>query len=91
MIVLVPVALRMPAMLVLIPPLMKFTPAVLASLTQFPAFTIGLGAVRAMLLDSLVQFMLRMFDPALATVAVAVFGVKSWDGSEQQSSCQDGA
>ena len=86
MIVLVPVALRMPAVLVLIPPLMGFTPAMLASLVQFPAFTICLGAVTPMFLNGFVQFMLGVSHPSLT--AVAVFGVHLWDCCEQQCRCQ---
>jgi hypothetical protein len=81
-VVLVPVAFGVPAVLVLVPPLMKFTPAMLASFVQFVALAICLAAVPPMFFDGLVQFMLGVFDAALA--ALAVVGVNSRDRGEQQ-------
>src|SRR5437899_12579618 len=87
MIVLVPVALRAPAMFVLVPPLVKFTPAMLASLVQLAALVPCLLAVPPMFFDGLVQFMLGVFDAALAAL-VAVVGVNPRDCGEQESRCQ---
>jgi hypothetical protein len=89
-IVLVPIALGPPAMFMFIPPPVTFAPATLARLVQFTAFVICLGAVASMALDSAVEIMLGMSDPALAAV-VAVFGVKPWDCREQQSCGQYGS
>src|SRR2546423_10870875 len=80
--VLVPIALRAPAVFVLVSPPMALSPAALASLTQFAALVICLGAVSPMFLDSLVQFMLGVDYPTLASVVI--FGVKAWNRGEKQ-------
>jgi hypothetical protein len=73
-VVLVPIALRVPAVFVFIPPPVTFTPATLSRLVQFAALVVCLSAVASMFLDGFVEFMIGMSDPALA--AVVVFGVK---------------
>jgi len=73
-VVLVPIALRVPAVFVFIPPPVTFTPATLSRLVQFTALVVCLSAVASMFLDGFVEFMIGMSDPALA--AVVVFGVK---------------
>jgi hypothetical protein len=88
-IVLVPVALGVPAVFMFVPPPVTFAPATLARGVQFTALVIGLGAVTSMSLDGLVKIMLGMSDPALA--AVVVFGMKTWDCGEQQSCGQYGS
>jgi len=88
-IVLVPIALGAPAVFVFVPPPMTFAPATLASRVQFTTLVICLGTMASMSLDSLVEIMLGMSDPALATVVV--FGVKSWDCCEQQNRCEYGS
>jgi hypothetical protein len=87
-IVLVPVAFGVPAVLVLVPPLVTLAPAALARFAQFVALAIGFGAVAAMFFDGFVQFVLGMSHAALASVIV--FGVKLWDGGEQQRCRQNG-
>jgi hypothetical protein len=64
-------------MLVLVPPLMTLSPAALASLMQFAALVISLGAVAPMFLDGFVQFVLGVGDPPLASIVI--FGVKAWN------------
>jgi len=88
-VVLVPVALGAPAVFMFVPPPVTFAPATLARGAQFTALVIGLGAVASMSLDGLVELMLGMSDPALATVVI--FGVKTWDCGEQQSCGQYGS
>ena len=88
MVVFVPVALGVPAVLVLVPPLVTFTPAALAGLVQFTALAVGSSAVRSVFFDGLVEFMLGVSDAALT--AVIVFGVKTWDGGEKQSCGEHG-
>jgi hypothetical protein len=66
MIAFVPITFGAPAPLVVIPPLMTFTPASLSGLVQFPAFMIGLPAVTAVVFDGLVQIMLGVRDAPLA-------------------------
>ena len=61
-------------MLVLVPPAMLLAPATLASFVKFTALVLCLAAVASMFLDGLVEFMIRMRDPALTPVEV--FGVK---------------
>jgi hypothetical protein len=88
-VVLVPVAVRVPAVFVFVPPLVTFTPAPLPSLVQFTTLVVCLPAVASMLLDGLVKFMIGMSHPALTPVIV--FGVKAGDRSEEQSRRQCGS
>ena len=89
MVVLVPIAVGVPAAVVLIPPAMLLAPAALARLVQFTALVICLLAVVSMFLDRLVEFMLRVSDPALTPVDV--FGVKSGRCAEEKNCAQDRA
>jgi hypothetical protein len=81
-VVLVPIAVRVPAVFVFIPPPVALTPAPLPSLVQFTALVVCLSAVASMFLDGLVEFMIGMSDPALTPVVV--FGVKSRHCGESQ-------
>lgn len=84
-IVFVPVAVGVPAVLVLVPPAMLFAPATLADCVQFVALVIGLTAVASMALDGAMEFMFLVDDAALA--AVDFVGVQPWrSGDEQESS-----
>ncbi len=74
-VVLVPIPIRVPAVLVFIPPLMPLTPATLPRIVQFTSLVICLFAVASVFVDCLVQFMLRVSDPPLT--AVLVFGLKA--------------
>jgi Sec-independent protein secretion pathway component TatC len=89
MIALVPIAFRMPAVLVLVPPAMLLTPATLSHCVQFATLVIGLPAVSSVALDGLVEFMLGVSYSPLA--AVNVFCVNAWCRGEQQGCGQDGA
>lgn len=86
---LVPVVLGAPAMLVFIPPAMLLAPATLASFVQLVALVICLPAVASVSLDSLVEFMVGVRDPALTPVDV--FGVKSRRRAEEKHCAQDRA
>ena len=79
---LVPVVLGAPAVLVLIPPAMLLAPATLARFVKFTTLVICLAAVASMFLDGLVEFVIRMRDPALT--AVDVFGVKPRRSAEEK-------
>jgi hypothetical protein len=81
-IVLVPIALGVPAVLVFIPPLMAFAPAALPRLVQFATLVVCLSAVASVALDGFVQVMLRVLDAALTPLLA--FGVKTWDGGKEQ-------
>jgi hypothetical protein len=59
-VVLVPIAVRVPAVVVFIPPLMPLTPATLARVVQFTTLVICLFAVAPVFVDCLVEFMLQM-------------------------------
>ncbi len=74
-IVLVPIAVFVPAVLVFIPPLMPLAPATLPRLVQFTTFVICLFAVAPVFLDCFVEFMLGVSDPALTSVLI--FGLRS--------------
>jgi hypothetical protein len=73
---LVPVALGVPAVLVLVPPALAFSPAALAGFVEFAALVICLATVVSMFLDGLVEFVVGVGDPALTSVEV--FGMKGW-------------
>ncbi len=79
----VPIALRMPAMLAFVPPLVTFPPATLPRLVQFSPLVLCFPAIASMLLDSLMDFVLRVSDPALAPVVA--FRVKPRRCSEKQN------
>jgi hypothetical protein len=82
-IVLIPIAFRVPAVLVFIPPLMPFTPAALPGVVQFTALMICTAAVSSVFFDCLVEFMLRVSDSPLT--AVEVFCLDSCGGSTNES------
>lgn len=89
MIALVPIVVGVPAVVVFIPPAMLLAPATLSRFVQFTALAICLLAVASMFLDCLVEFMLRVGDPALTPVDV--FGVKSWRWAEEKDCAQERA
>ena len=89
MIVLVPIAVPVPAVLVFIPPLMPLTPATFSRIVQFTTLVICLFAVASMFLNGLVEFMFRMSDPALTLVGV--FCLESWHCREKQKRRQYGS
>ena len=71
MIVIIPIAIGVPAMTVFIPPAMVGIPAAFSLRTQFVAPVIGLSAVGAMMLDGFVQFVIVIGGDALAIVISA--------------------
>ena len=70
MVVLAPIAFRVPAVLVFIPPLMPLTPATLPRVVQFTTLVICLSAVASVFLDCLVEFMFCVSYSALTSVEV---------------------
>jgi hypothetical protein len=88
-VVLVPIAVGVPAVFVFVPPPMTLTPATLPSLVQFTSLMLRLGAVASVFLDGFVKLMFGVNNPALA--AVVVFGVKPRYCSEKQSCGQYGS
>ncbi len=86
MIVLVPIAHLVPAVLVFIPPLVTLAPATLPRLVQFAALVVCLLAPASMTIDGFVQFMLRMHDTALAPVGT--FRMKAWHCGEEEHRCE---
>ena len=69
-IVVIPIAFRVPAMLAFIPPPMGAVPAALPLRAQSPACVFGLPALGAMPCHSLVQPMVRARNPTLAIMFV---------------------
>jgi hypothetical protein len=67
-VVLVPIAFRVPAALVFIPPPMALSPTTLPRIVQFPALVICHHAARSVSSDCLVEFMFCVSDPALTSV-----------------------
>jgi hypothetical protein len=72
-IMVIPVAIGMPAVAVFVPPTMPFIPAAFPGLAQFVPRTIRLLAVPTVVLDGFVQFVVRLGDATLASIVV--FGV----------------
>jgi hypothetical protein len=87
-VVLIPIAVFVPAVLVFIPPLMPLTPATFSRIVQFTALMTCLFAVASMFLNRLVEFMFRVSDSALTSVEV--FCVESWHCREKQDCRQYG-
>jgi hypothetical protein len=85
-IVLVPIAVFVPAVLVFIPRLMPLAPASLPRLVLFSTLVICLFAVVSMFLDCFVEFMLGVSDSALT--AVLVFRLKPRHGGAKQKRCK---
>jgi hypothetical protein len=67
-VVLVPIAFRVPAALVFIPPPMTLPPATLPRIVQFTTLVICQPAVWPVSPDCLVEFMFCVSDPALTSV-----------------------
>lgn len=67
-IVIVPVAICVPAMLVFVPPTMVLVPAALAGFVEFVPPMISLPAVAAVMFDGLVQMMVRADYSSLAAL-----------------------
>ena len=68
MIVLIPIAFRVPPVFVLIPPAMAVFPAVGARLSKFMAPVIGLGTLPAMFGNGFMEMMICLDDTLLAIV-----------------------
>ena len=81
MIVVVPVALGVPAVFVLVPPAMILIPAALAGFVKFVALVVGLGAVASMSLDGFVELVVGVRDSALAVVVG--LGMQAWGRGEK--------
>ncbi len=82
MVVFIPVAVGVPAVLMFIPPAMLFAPAAFAGCMEFATLMIGLTAVPSMALDGPVKFMFLVSNAALA--AVDFVGVQPWRRGEEQ-------
>jgi hypothetical protein len=80
-VVLVPIALGVPAVVMLVPPAVVLAPATLAGLVQFSAFVIGLSAVASMALDGAMEVVLAANDSVPAMFVT--LGVKPRHCGEQ--------
>jgi hypothetical protein len=69
-VVVIPIAFRVPAVAVFVPPTMVLVPAVFPRVTQLMARTIRLLALPSVMLHGFMQFVVRLGDAALATVVV---------------------
>jgi len=69
-IVVIPIAIGMPAMAVFVPPAMSLVPAAFPRLVQFVPRMVRLPAVPAVVLYGFVEFMVRLGDAPLATAVV---------------------
>jgi hypothetical protein len=84
-IVLIPIAIRVPATIVLIPPSMIFLPAALARFVKLVAPTLSLLTAIAMVLDCFVQLVIGFRNTPLAAVTGA--HVRSACKQEQAGEC----
>ena len=87
-VVLVPIAFRVPAVLMFIPPLMPLTPAPLPRIMQFSTLVICPLAVASVFLDCFVEFMFRVYNSPLTPVAV--FRLNSGRSRKEQNRCEKG-
>jgi hypothetical protein len=67
-VVVIPIAIGMPAVAVFVPPTMPLIPAAFACLVQVVARTVRLPAVPAVILDGFVESVVRLGDAALAMI-----------------------
>src|SRR5262249_62246570 len=67
-VMIIPVVTVVPAMIMLIPPRLAFSPAPFAGFVQFLAPVICLPAEVSMVLNGLVEFVLRVNSTPLATI-----------------------
>jgi len=67
-VVVIPIAIGVPAVAVFIPPAMPLVPAAFARLVQIAARTIGLPAVPAVMLHGFVESVVRPGDTPLASI-----------------------
>jgi len=88
-IVVIPIAIGMPAMAVFIPPAMPLPPATFARLVQIVAGAVRLPAVPAVMLHGFMQFVIGFGDAALATTVV--IGECAGRSGERQHSKQCGS
>src|SRR5258708_6062335 len=77
----------MPAVLMLVPPLVTLLPATLSCFVQFAALVVRSGAMATMLFNSLVKFVLGVDNPALAVCLS--FGIHARSGSAKRN-CKNG-
>ena len=87
-VVLVPIAFRVPAALVFIPPPMALSPTTLPRIVQFPALVICHHAARSVSSDCLVEFMFRVYNSPLTSVAV--FRLNTGHSRKEQNRCEKG-
>jgi len=88
MIVVIPVALRAPAMFVFIPPAMPATPASFARFMQLMASLVRLAAVATVMLDGFMKTVIGLGD---APLTIVVIGAQTWGAGEEQESRKRGA
>jgi hypothetical protein len=74
-VMIVPIAICMPAMAVFIPPLVELAPAKLARLMQLVACTLRLWTVPSMMLSSFVKPVIGLHKPMPASI---VIGNSAW-------------
>jgi len=67
-IVIIPIAIRVPPAAIFVPPTMAFSPTAFARLAQFVACMVGLPAIPTVMFGGFVKPVVRFRDAALATV-----------------------
>jgi hypothetical protein len=84
-VMIIPVVSVVPAMIMLIPPRLTFSPAAFAGFVQLLAPVICLPAEVSMVLNGLVEFVLRVNSAPLATIVC-----RRWGRHEDQPRSQRG-
>ena len=69
-VVVIPIAIGMPAVAVFVPPAVPFVPAAFPRIVQFVPRTVRLLAIPAVMLNGFVEFVVRLGDAALASAVV---------------------
>lgn len=83
-VVVVPITFRVPAVLVLLPPLMPLTPATLPRIVQFTTLVICLFAVASVSFNCLVEFVFCVSDSALTSVHVFCLKARHCDQKQNR-------
>jgi hypothetical protein len=86
-VMIVPIALSVPAVGVFIPPSVGSAPAILAGVMQFVASVLCLPAVPPMTFDCFMEFVIR---PGNAVLAIIVFGDSARGSAKEQESTECG-
>src|SRR5260370_16905975 len=90
-IVVIPIAVGMPAVAFFVPPAVPLSPATFAGLMQLVAPVVGLPAVPAVTLHGFVEFVVRLENAALAAAVAVVRQCTRCSGESQHANKRCGS